>query len=291
MKKNFKTHKVLKITGIVVLLLIIGAFVALKLTLNPLFSYNPADVPQITALPMKVSDIYAISYFRSESGHDYSVNSWDGESCRSMKHYFNTNLNTEANSNIPIRSKPSPGHPNIAIYAPFDGKIITDEPEHVPIGHQIHIASAKNSSYFVVLFHTDLLPSLHVGSKVRSGQQIGTIGPMDGIDVAYEAWLLPAKQVYMSIFDHITSQAFAPLAAMGYKPNNFVLTRAQADARGYKCNGEQFTNAPIQTSPTNMIPYNWVSLRPNPWTAYYNKLHNIGSYGGGPNQQQMGNIH
>lgn len=282
---NFKTHKISKIIGLVAAVIFVGLCAALKFGFNPLLSFNPADIPPITASPMNVSDIYAISYFRSNVGHDYSVGAWDGESCRSMKHYINNNMNVDSN-NMPVRSQPTAGQPNINIYAPFDGTIISKQAEHTPIGSQIHIASAKNSHYFVILFHTDLLPSLHVGSKVMSGQQIGTIGPMDGIDVAYEAHLLPIKTVYMSIFQYMTPQAFAPFAALGYTPDSFVLSRAQADAKGYKCNGEQFTNGP-QQSPGTDNAEGIVSLKPNPFTAIYDQQHGIGGSQNQPNQSSQ----
>ncbi len=273
----FKTHRVLKIIGIVIVVIVAGAAVAVKLVMNPLlFSFDGKGVPAIVASPMKVSDIYLISKFRSEEGHDFSTMAWDGESCRSLKHYFNTSMNVN-DRNLPVRSQPSPGHPNIAIYAPFDGKITEIDQEKVPIGQQIHFASAQNSSYFVILFHTDPLPSLHVGSFVKGGDQIGTVGPMDGIDVAYEAYIMPNfKIVYLSIFDYMTDSAFAPFAALGYKRSDFILTRTQADAGGYKCNGEQFTNQPLM-NPGSPNPDMEVDLRPNPWVAIYDQQHHIGT--------------
>ena len=264
----------LRVTMVGILILLGGGMCTVFIVMmHPLFVYNPADVPPITASPMKASDIYSVSQFRSNNGHDYSVDAWDGESCRSMKHYINSNMNVDEN-NIPVRSAPKPDHPNIAIYAPQDGTITSVKPENTPIGMQIHIASRQNPSFFVVLFHTDLLPTLHVGSTVTSGQQIGTVGPMDGIDVAYEARTITFRVVYLSIFEHMTQSAFAPFAAMGYKPDSFVLTRAQADASGYQCSGEQFTNAPISSpgAPREGV----VSLRPNPWIGQYNRIHNIG---------------
>lgn len=287
----FKQHLILKIGILIISILILCCIAGFKFFFNPLMSFNPSDIPPITASPMNIHDIYAISQFRSNSGHDYSMQAWDGESCRSMKHYFNTNMNMDA-QNMPIRSQPSDGHPNINIYAPFDGTITDNEQEQVPIGRQIHIASAQNPSYYVIIFHVDLLPSLHVGSKVTSGQQIGTVGPMDGIDIAYRANLITMKVVYLSIFDSMTPQAFAPFAALGYKPNDFILTRAQADANGYQCNGEQFTNAP-QTSPGSPRE-GVVELRPNPWTAAYDQAHHIGQQTGVPQTQdhnQLGNWH
>ena len=189
--------------------------------MNLLAKFNPADVPPITANPMDVNRVFFISQFRSDAGHDYSQGAWDGETCRSMKHYFN--LGQYQVNGMPKCSTPGPGESNINIYAPFDGSIIANGNEQTPIGTQVHIASAKNSNYYIKLFHIDLLPNLSVGSNVKSGDLIGTIGPKDGIDVSYEAHLLDFKTVYLSIFDYMTPQTFASYAAPGYKPSDFVL--------------------------------------------------------------------
>jgi len=248
--------------------------------MNPLSKFNSTDVPPITANVMEISKVYAISQFRSGAGHDYSYSSWDGETCRSMKHYFNLGLfNSGQNqaNNMPKRSTPGPGETNINIYSPFDGTIIANENEQTPVGTQVHIASSKNPSYYVRLFHIDLLPSLKVGSKVKSGGLVGTIGPKDGMDVSYEAQLLDFKRVYLSIFDYMTPQAFAPFAALGFKPSDFVLTRAQADVKGYKCNGEQFINGPGNIPSSGQLE-GYVSIRPNPYIYlfYHNQPYQQG---------------
>ncbi len=278
---NFQTHKKLKITGLVVLLLVIAAVTVFWHEQRPLLSYDPAKVPPITASPMDVKDVYQISQFRSNQGHDYSDMSWDGETCRSMKNYFNFAMAYGSN-NVPIHSEATASDPDKPIYAPLDGTITTNRNDDLAIGKQVHIAAAANPSFYVVLFHIYLLPNLHVGSKVKSGQQIGTIGPKDGTDVAYEGFMWNFKTVYMSIFDHMTKQAFAPYAAMGFKPSDFVLTRAQADAKHYTCNGEQFTNTGNQLL-SNNIP-GVVSLRPNPYLDGYLRDHHFGNGGPGPQQ-------
>ena len=263
----FKTHTALIIIGMIFLILVVVMVVGFLVFAPPmLLTFNPDNVPPITANPVQLDQIFAVSLFRSGIGHDYSFNSWDGETCRSMKHYFNwsqININ-----NQPIRSQPSPGHPPINVYAPFDGTIIADEPETShQLGRQIHIASAKNPAYFVRLFHIDLLPTLRVGSMVKSGQLVGTIGPKDGMDVSYEAQLFPGKEVFLSIFDYMTPQAFAPYAAKGFKPSDFVLTRAQADAKNYQCNGETFIKGDQvegQSTPATEFT-GYVKLGPSPY--------------------------
>ncbi|MCL4398096.1 hypothetical protein M1403_03690 [Patescibacteria group bacterium] len=236
----FKTHRTLKIIGLTFpVLVMVGIIGFLVFAPSVLLTFNPADVPLITANPVQLDQIFAVSLFRSGIGHDYSFSSWDGETCRSMKHYFNWGRN-DINGQA-IRSLPTANHPNIQVYAPFDGRITGNYQDSMSLGTQVHIAAAKNPAYFVRLFHIDLLPTLHVGSRVKSGQLVGNIGPKDGMDVSYEAQLFPGKEVFLSIFDYMTPQAFAPYAAKGFKPGDFILTRAQADAKNYQCNGETFT--------------------------------------------------
>ncbi len=253
------------IVGAVAAIVVVMGLAYLKF-MHPLFSFDSNQVPAITANPVQADKIFAVSLFRSGAGHDYSYSAWDGESCRSMKHYFNFGQNTV--NNLPVRSQPGPGETNINIYAPFDGKITANTSEQTPIGTQVHIASAKNSAYFVKLFHIDLLPGLKVGSSVTSGQLVGTIGPKDGTDVSYEANYQFGKVIYLSIFDYMTPTAFAPYAQLGFKPSDFVLSRAAADAKGYKCNGEQFVNGD-QGLGTGGSPAGYVSLRPNPYASQY----------------------
>jgi hypothetical protein len=244
--------------ALLLLLIATAAFAYINYFGPPLLNFDPKDVPPITASPMDVSRIIYLSPFRSGIGHDYSYSAWDGETCRSMKHYFNIGQNQV--NNMPVRSTPAPGETNINIYAPFDGTIISSEAENTPIGRQIRLSSAKNPSFRLKLFHIDLASGLSVGSKVSSGQVVGTIGPKDGTDVAYEAQLVGFKTVYLSIFDYMTDQAFVPYAALGYKRSDFVLTREQADANGYKCNGEKFVQ---QAGPSGKGGY--IQIHPNPY--------------------------
>lgn len=295
---NLKAHKKLKIAVLSVMILAVALLAFMLSPFSPrplLLSYNSSKVPAITANPVDASRVFQISYFRSDAGHDFSNSAWDGETCRSMKNYINWSQ-YQVNGQ-PVRSTPTAGNPNINVYAPFDGKIISAVSERTPIGRQIHIASAKNPAFQVVLFHIDLISSLHVGSKISSGQRIGTIGPMDGMDIAYEAQLWNFKTVYMSIFSYMTPQAFAPYANLGYKPSDFVLTRAQADAKHYKCNGEQFVRpTDFLSNMTKAETEGYVVLRPNPY-AYLEQSRNNSTRGhqtmGAPNEVQnsIGNVH
>lgn len=204
---------------------------------RPMLSFDNSKIPYglVTANPVEFDKIYAISKFRSASGHDYS-NTWDGESCRSMKHYFNIGRSSSGTT-MPVRSQPSPGAPNIKIFAPFDGTISDVTSEQTPIGKQVHIRSKNFPSFYVRLFHIDLLPGLATGSKVKSSEQIGTIGPKDGTDVSVEANVLFKGPVDLSVFEVMTDYAFAPYAKAGYKREDFILSREYRDSNPLKCAG------------------------------------------------------
>src|SRR3990172_12685802 len=117
----------------------IVAAIAVVFVLRP--STGTDSLPQfIEADFIDLSRIYSISKFRSGSGHDFSKGK--GETCRSMKHYFNTKWSEngqklrDANNNIP----PGPdGKTDISIFSPVDGKIISVQKERTPIGEQIYI--------------------------------------------------------------------------------------------------------------------------------------------------------
>ena len=266
-----KSPPTLRVFGWIILVIVgfLGAvFFVSEASLHLLLSFNPSDVPLITANPVQFKYIFSISKFRSDAGHDYSMNSWDGETCRSMKHYFN--WSQKQIDGMPVRSQPTPNHPNIAIYAPFSGTITKIMPENIKLGKQIFIASAKNPAFYVRLFHTDLLPNLSIGNQVSSGEQIGTIGPMDGTDVSYEAIIFPFKTIYLSIFQYMTPVAFSDYAKLGYKPSDFILTKQQADNLNYQCSGEQFVHpSDFYTNPQNQLE-GYVSLRPNPYANQAN---------------------
>lgn len=226
---------------------------------NPFF--DPAKPPQlITANFIDLDRVYMISKYRSGAGHDYSLN---GETCRSMKHYFNTSHHEDPVTHIPQRSYPAAGETNIKLYAPFDGLITAIGSEKTPIGQQVQVMALHNPWFTARLFHIDLLPGLHVGSWVKSGQQIATIGPRDGTDFALETNQTGIGGSGVSMFEAMTDEAFAPYAKLGYQRSDFIISRAERDAHPLKCLGgeqERF-EMPQDYDPTQ----DHVFLRPDPY--------------------------
>ena len=239
----------LKIIGLVIvgLLIIFAAFI--WHWQRPIISFDPNQIPKglVTANPVEFDRIYAISKFRSAAGHDYS-NSWDGEICRSMKHYFNMGRNQDPNTHMPVRSQPTATQPNIKIFAPFDGTIESIDTEQTPIGKQVHIRSSHYPNYYARLFHIDLLPEFNkLGTQVKSGQQIGIIGPKDGTDVAIQANTFKGP-VLLSVFEQMTDTVFGPYQARGFKREDFIINRQYRDTHPLSCGGghnnESFSRSP-----------------------------------------------
>ncbi len=224
--------------------------------------FNPNVVPKIvTSNFVDISQVYMVSKYRSGAGHDYSLN---GETCRSMKHYFNTSHNYDPNTHIPLRSQPTSTEPNIKIYAPFDGLIFSVGSENTPIGKQVEIMSFRNPFYNARLFHIDLLPGLGMGSIVKSGQQIAIIGPKDGTDIAIESSQGGLGGVGVSYFEAMTDAAFKPYADLGYQRSDFIVSKDYRDGHPLQCSHDK-SDSFVQDTSRYSSNEDFVHLRPDPF--------------------------
>lgn len=188
-----------------------------------------------------LSKIYSISKFRSGSGHDFSSS---GETCRSMKHYFNVQDSKEKfaawdqNNNLP--PPPTPGNA-IDIFAPVDGKIIKIEEDQMPIGKQIYITPSAAPQFTVRLFHIYPITGISTGTKVTAGQKIGEIGVYQNTDIAIQAGGFGRS--FISYFEVMPDSVFARYQARGATSrDDFIITKEYRDAHPLECNGEQFSN-------------------------------------------------
>ncbi|MEK7083321.1 MAG: hypothetical protein AAB972_04045, partial [Patescibacteria group bacterium] len=185
-----------------------------------------------------LSYINAISKFRSGSGHDFSQGS--GETCRSMKHYFNVRRTPEVeqlishNKGIP----PAPdGKTDISIYSPVDGKIISIESEQMPIGKQIYIRPDSRPDFIVRLFHIYPLSDIKKGVRVKAGQKIGVIGQYQNTDIA-----IMRGRKHLSYFEVMPDTIFAKYQALGIKSRkDLIIFKEERDANPLECNGEWFS--------------------------------------------------
>lgn len=187
-----------------------------------------------------ISRIGNISKFRSSSGHDFSGN---GESCRSMKHYFNA-LRTSQDETLINNNHgfPPPFSLDgaIPVYSPVDGKIVMVESDNENVGQQIYIQPQKYSSFTVRLFHIYLLDGYKKGKSVKAGEQIGNVGRIQNSDIAISTGGLGSHS-FLSYFEVMPDSVFAKYQALGIKDREeLIITKEYRDAHPLQCNGEQF---------------------------------------------------
>ena len=184
--------------------------------------------------------IMTISKFRSDSGHDFASS---GETCRSMKHYFNVQVSQEGeqlrNQNNGMPPAPD-GKTDIKIYSPVDGKIIQIQTDKTPMGEQIYIQPDAYPDYTIRLFHIYKLDGVTKSKKVKAGEQIGNISQYQNTDIAIES-NQKFRHDFISYFEVMPDSIFAKYQARGAKDRNeFIITKEYRDAHPLECNGEQF---------------------------------------------------
>ena len=243
-KHSFYVVSVVIIVGVVSIGLY-GANSLEKIKKNtpPISTSEPAL--EDTALPkfiqadfIDLEKIAAISKFRSGSGHDFSRGS--GETCRSMKHYFNV-WRTEQAEQLINQNKgfppPPDGKTDIPIYSPVDGKIIDIASEQVDIGQQLYIRPEAYPAFTVRLFHVYPSSNIKNGMQVTAGQKIGVIGQYQNTDVA----ITKNRNTYLSYFEVMPDNLFAKYQALGIGDRSeLIITKAERDADPLQCNGEWF---------------------------------------------------
>jgi murein DD-endopeptidase MepM/ murein hydrolase activator NlpD len=200
--------------------IVLGLFVALTACESA-----PLAEVRITANPLDLSIVTAISTFRSCAGHDYSGRNTDGEveSERSMKHYVHTTI-------------PWTGGRSTSGYAPFDGRIVAIEEEVFPLGRQVRIASATAPEWHFIFFHAE--PLVKVGQSVKAGQSVVRFPPADMKGVPLER--LPPRVAFdialrngntcASPFLFMDDSVLAAYARKGFTPANLIITKAERDS-------------------------------------------------------------
>ena len=121
------------------------------------YAETESELPQFVGTHfVDLSQIEAMTLFRSGYGHDYSDRY---ESQRSMKHYFKPiEAHQNTNDSLPISS-------------PVDGTITMVMNER-DTGAQIRIISSEHTSVVFVFFH--IVTTVAPGDTVEAGDPIGT---------------------------------------------------------------------------------------------------------------------
>lgn len=193
-----------------------------------------------------LSKIYSVSKFRSAEGHDFSGN---GETCRSMKHYFNPQVDVTVKPNKAADGRTIPPEPDgkhdIYIYSPVDGTITNVASERFPVGEQIYIQPNGAKEFTVRLFHVYKINGIQKGTAVKAGQKIGVISGYSSTDVSIEG----GSENYVSYFQVLPDALFANYQKRGATSrDDFIISREYRDAHPIACNqdkqGDQSFNYP-----------------------------------------------
>jgi hypothetical protein len=201
-----------------------------------LASLGPPRV--LTASYIDLSAISRISRFRSAIGHSYTDSS--GETCRSMKHYF--------------QPKSSVDWTTVAIYAPASGTIWQIAPDG-DFGSRIVLRPRDQAALEVTLFHVTLDPGIVANGWVEAGDRIGrhaSSGTMS--DIA--AGIGPRQTgTLVSYFQVMTDAVFAQYQSRGIPSREAaIITRLERDADAVPCSGE--SPFPVQGTLPNWLVLN-----------------------------------
>lgn len=211
--------------------------------------------PFITSNPIDLETTLAISKFRSCEGHDYS--GYDSHGVRepksSMKHYMTTKYEYLGTQH------------EVAVFAPFDGKIIKAFDESFPTGQQVWIRQEGNDWNFV-FFHIDLLSEIKPGVEVKSGQLIGH-ADMEvgfGYDFALKRFS-GINEVIESPFEYMVQSVLAEYNEVGITTENIIIPRIKRDSE--KCDFE------------NSVMDDWVFFGTTELEKEETKMEYLQSYG------------
>jgi|SRR3989344_4473434 len=209
----------------------------------------------IVANPFDLSQISAVSKFRSCVGHDYSGLNVKGEleTQRSMKHYLNGVDSVVGYSN------------KVKVYAPFDGKIAQIEDDFASFegkqrGKQIWLSGNSAGDWVFVFFHVDLLESIIKGTEVKTGQHIG-YGNLDNapnFDITLKKFGFLGPNTIESPFLHMDSEVMEQYTKRGLNLEDFVVSKSARDSKPCSCSGEYC--AFPSTTPESK-PEDWVLVR------------------------------
>lgn len=184
--------------------------------------FSPSATKFITANPLDLDQISAISQFRSCAGHDYSGYNEDLvlEEDRSMNHYISPK-EEYLNSNSTIR-----------IYSPFDGLITKVEEDKNGEGYQVWIEPRTSEGYNFVFFHINLTDDLKANSEVSSGQHIGyaELEEAENFDVALKKFVDDSDyQILESPFTHMSRTILKEYENKGVTIDNIIISKEDRD--------------------------------------------------------------
>ncbi|HIF65612.1 MAG TPA: hypothetical protein EYQ34_03295 [Acidimicrobiia bacterium] len=209
--------------------------------INPGPPVDPANPPRIAVNNfIDLAPHISITKLRSVYGHNYTFGDDEhdptGQSCRSMKHYFDAySLNQRWSGNF--GSYDTKG--TVKFYAPADGTIRDLVPSSSSAGpeYQFTIQSSEYPRLAFKFHHVDLLENLQNGGTVVAGQHLGHIARFNGqAEIATYVVLGPGTGEYISFFDVMSDEVFAEYQARGISSRSQMsITKEARDASPIPC--------------------------------------------------------
>ncbi len=240
--KTFKKNNQHGFTHIILLVLlvvvVVVGFLAFRQVREKTGLFVKVDVNNppkfIQADFIDLSKIYSISKFRSGEGHDFSGN---GETCRSMKHYFTPQIDVTIKPEKDADGRSLPPKPDgthdIDIFSPVDGKITDIISERVPIGEQIYIEPTNAKDFTIRLFHIYKVDGIEKGTTVKAGQKIGVISGYSATDISVEG----GKYQFVSYFQVMPDDLFVNYQKRGVNTrDDVIISKEYRDAHPIPCN-------------------------------------------------------
>jgi len=184
--------------------------------------------------PVNISQIGAMSKFRSCQGHDFSGLDTNGtlEPRSSMKHYVQP-LSRYAGSSA-----------TVAVYTPFNGTIANISTViSGGVGLEVTLLARNGGSWYFSFDHIDILPSLTVNSTVTAGQLIGYSHSTQNDNFDIELVKYPASvtnpfkllsqpnppygllqnTTFDSVFSHMSASVYVQWAPHGITPSSIIV--------------------------------------------------------------------
>jgi len=186
-----------------------------------------------------------MSKLRSGVGHDYSFPSAehdpDGESCRSMKHYFIPEGVPRANALY--RTTPHTfDWMSIKFFAPADGVITNVEYATTPDGEEVQfsIQATDYPGYYFNFLHVKPAQGLTEGTSVEAGQQIGTLGNQESWgEIGVEVRVSSREVYFISFLQVVTDQVLKEYIDRGLvSVSDVIITKEQRDKTPLSCGGD-----------------------------------------------------
>lgn len=189
---------------------------------------------------INLAKIDTISKYRSGVGHDYSGN---GETCRSMRHYFsssNSSYNAQANSdNVKEHQDKVDSAHATEIYAPADGRIVSISGEGSEYGKQIEIEPKSGQGWHIRLDHVYPDDGIRIASQIKAGQVIGHVDDRQVVDMTILYHYRGSVRL-ASYFQVMTDEVFANYQARGVKSrSDLIIPKELVDAHPWKCDNNR----------------------------------------------------